>query len=492
MERIGAVDSHGTERNFYSSEASMNRLDGKAEGKARKKVTAKMKRKKKDKAIKTSGGTAAVSASCKKSDGKGWHCKRPAQHPQSLCRYHLSQLRSYSCTHSNGKVAGSVKEGPIGVAGRKKKTDIAGADSNFYYYYSGFGPWRGKMRGGSSDNGDQYDHHASDEDDGNEYSESGNGCDAAVAGDDQDSDDEDCFNDGGSEGNKSSCWKRGRRKMKARRYKLIVSIRLSSSSSQVNNNYAYIVSASPPQSKPGQECCRKRAACVGCVFFLRATTVFVEEMLGSTCWVSFFQAPSSHVTCEIVRQDVPQAIACDDQALVCSCHLHYTDLWFRYHSRFQVLVPCEDNGPQKPIIIARNATGLTLWSSESGTARPPRLSTARESPQLATTSRPPPTIATAAVEPTISDSVPDRSHPHGGGPVVPHAQAISTSSSIRAKLRPTAVFIRATASLSVSVSARPSSSASSTCICSLHRAATCVGRLRFHQTANDHPNRRLQ
>ncbi|THU54998.1 hypothetical protein C4D60_Mb11t01940 [Musa balbisiana] len=207
------------------SEASMNRLDGKAEGKARKKVTAKVKRKKKDKVIKTSGGTAAVmkgSANCKKSDGKGWHCKRPAQHSHSLCRYHLSQLRSYSCTHSNGKVAESVKEGPVGVAGRKKKADIAGVDSNFYYYYSGFGPWRGKMRGGSSDNGDQCDHNASDEDDGNEYSESGNGYDAAVAGDDQDSDDEDCFNDGGSEGNKRSCRKRGRRKMKARSLKSLL------------------------------------------------------------------------------------------------------------------------------------------------------------------------------------------------------------------------------------------------------------------------------
>ncbi|URD78318.1 WRC [Musa troglodytarum] len=208
-----------------SSEASMNRLAGKAEGKARKKATVKVKRKKKDKVINTSGGTAAVtkgSASCKKSDGKGWHCKRPAQHPHSLCRYHLSQLRSYSCTHGNGKVAESAKEGPVGVAGRKKKTDIAGADSNFYYYYSGFGPWRRKMRGGSSDNGDQCDHHASDEDDGNEYSESGDGYDAAVAGDDQDSDDEDCFNDGGSEGNKRSCRKRGRRKMKARSLKSLL------------------------------------------------------------------------------------------------------------------------------------------------------------------------------------------------------------------------------------------------------------------------------
>ncbi|URD78320.1 WRC [Musa troglodytarum] len=207
------------------SEASMNRLAGKAEGKARKKATVKVKRKKKDKVINTSGGTAAVtkgSASCKKSDGKGWHCKRPAQHPHSLCRYHLSQLRSYSCTHGNGKVAESAKEGPVGVAGRKKKTDIAGADSNFYYYYSGFGPWRRKMRGGSSDNGDQCDHHASDEDDGNEYSESGDGYDAAVAGDDQDSDDEDCFNDGGSEGNKRSCRKRGRRKMKARSLKSLL------------------------------------------------------------------------------------------------------------------------------------------------------------------------------------------------------------------------------------------------------------------------------
>ncbi|MQL77488.1 hypothetical protein Taro_009866, partial [Colocasia esculenta] len=135
---------------------------------------------------------AAAASTCKKSDGKGWHCKRPAQHPHSLCEYHLNQVRSYygngvgtghavhhhqqallkaqdaalvpdnkkknkkkktatttgkkdSCSH------GHKSSGGTGGRSRRKP------ESDFFYYYSGFGPWRGKRRcgGGESDRGDR-------------------------------------------------------------------------------------------------------------------------------------------------------------------------------------------------------------------------------------------------------------------------------------------------------------------------------------------------
>ncbi|MQL77451.1 hypothetical protein Taro_009867 [Colocasia esculenta] len=128
---------------------------------------------------------------CKKSDGKGWHCKRAAQRPHSLCEYHLTQVRSY---YSNGsgsnhalqqhlqpprKTHGGgidAKQNAVFIPDKKKNTkkkattakkddgskgDIGdGGDgrarkkptSDFYYYYSGFGPWRrGKRRSGGGE-----------------------------------------------------------------------------------------------------------------------------------------------------------------------------------------------------------------------------------------------------------------------------------------------------------------------------------------------------
>ncbi|RWW57327.1 hypothetical protein BHE74_00035914 [Ensete ventricosum] len=148
MERNGDVDPHAGERCFSDSEARINW--------SLKKETAKTRRKKKDDVVKARGGAGAMEAcsSCKKSDGEGWHCKRLAHHPHSLCNYHLAKLRSYNCSHGHGKASESSKEGHGDVGRRKKKTEVAGADSSFYYYYSGFGPWRGKMRGSSSDNGE--------------------------------------------------------------------------------------------------------------------------------------------------------------------------------------------------------------------------------------------------------------------------------------------------------------------------------------------------
>ncbi|URE04830.1 hypothetical protein MUK42_19998 [Musa troglodytarum] len=212
MERNGDVDPHAGKRCFSDSEARMNW--------SRKKETAKTRRKKKDDAVEARGGAAATEtcSSCKKSDGKGWHCKRRAHHPHSLCNYHLAQLRSYSCSHGHGKASWSPKEVHVDVGRRKKKTEAAGADSSFYYYYSGFGPWRGKTRGGSSDNGDGCSHPAADEEE----------VETPMAGEDEeDSEDDDHDingrdeNDGREEGRRSYR-RKGRKRMKARSLKSLL------------------------------------------------------------------------------------------------------------------------------------------------------------------------------------------------------------------------------------------------------------------------------
>lgn len=125
-----------------------------------------------------SSSTASVAATCTKSDGKRWHCKRKAHHPHSLCDYHLSQVRSY---YSNGVRTTHVlqqqqplsKQNSASIpdkmnTNKKKTTTKKGSSSNgnktstssggtagwtrrklpsdFFYYYSGFGPSRGKRR----------------------------------------------------------------------------------------------------------------------------------------------------------------------------------------------------------------------------------------------------------------------------------------------------------------------------------------------------------
>ncbi|XP_042463860.1 uncharacterized protein LOC122046959 isoform X1 [Zingiber officinale] len=175
-------------------------------------------------------------ARCKKSDGRGWHCKRLAQHPHSLCSYHLAQLRSYN--------ASKVEVSKENRAGRKKQADLlsggAADDSNFYYYYSGFGPWRGKTRS----SGSRSDHicvrgFALEDEDDKEEDREDNGIVHEVAavtiagGDEEDSD---VDNNGGSGGNREdntsrnasnrgnhkSYKKRGRKRMKARSLKSLL------------------------------------------------------------------------------------------------------------------------------------------------------------------------------------------------------------------------------------------------------------------------------
>ncbi|XP_078427621.1 putative membrane lipoprotein [Wolffia australiana] len=109
--------------------------------KARTTTTTKKKKKKKV------APEAAPSLVCKKTDGKGWQCKREAHHSHSLCEYHLIQVRSY---YSNGddqnpekKSAETKKTTRRNVSGRRSP------QTSDFYYYSGFGPWWGKRRSGA-------------------------------------------------------------------------------------------------------------------------------------------------------------------------------------------------------------------------------------------------------------------------------------------------------------------------------------------------------
>ncbi|KAG1362543.1 nucleolin [Cocos nucifera] len=197
----------------------------------------KIRRKRKEKEIETGSATAAeTTVSCKKSDGKGWHCKRPANLPHSLCLYHLAQLRSYSYSHS--KLAHPANGGQFSVQ-KKKKGDASGDGGNlyYYYYYAGFGPWRGKRRGdktGDVVNGDDtaIEQEEEEEEGGKEDSKYGDECDAPVAGDDEEEgdeddgrvhgDDDDGEEDSSDEEKNRNHRKRGRKPVKARSLKSLL------------------------------------------------------------------------------------------------------------------------------------------------------------------------------------------------------------------------------------------------------------------------------
>ncbi|XP_072954716.1 uncharacterized protein [Typha angustifolia] len=133
-------------------EVPISTIARREEKKTKKKIEKKKKVAKKE--VEESKVSAVDTVSiCKKTDGKGWHCKRPAHHPHSLCQYHLAQLRSYSTNYGASKA--STSRAGADAKSRKKKVGDDDASTNlYYYYYSGFGPWRGKRRGGSrGDNG---------------------------------------------------------------------------------------------------------------------------------------------------------------------------------------------------------------------------------------------------------------------------------------------------------------------------------------------------
>ncbi|XP_057980418.1 uncharacterized protein LOC131166127 [Malania oleifera] len=91
--------------------------------------------------------TAAI-ALCSRSDGRGWHCNREAKQGHTLCEHHLAQLRSYTT-----KGAAAVAHSAVAAAScprRNRKKPLISTNPHEFYYYSGFGPWWGKKRGGST------------------------------------------------------------------------------------------------------------------------------------------------------------------------------------------------------------------------------------------------------------------------------------------------------------------------------------------------------
>ncbi|KAJ6821519.1 uncharacterized protein M6B38_391460 [Iris pallida] len=190
-------------------------------------------------------GVDNVSRICKKNDGKGWHCNRPANPHHTLCDHHLTQLRSYSSTRYNSSSSNNIAreeavdnrdpvknqkkddvsrvkttrrpktKAPAAVAGSKSAGDC-------YYYYSGFGLQGGKSR---SDGGRKEEDVEAKE----LESESGDGgSDAPIAIDDLDNDtvedDENVKIVGNVVNNKGRIRrnKRGRKPIKARSLKSLM------------------------------------------------------------------------------------------------------------------------------------------------------------------------------------------------------------------------------------------------------------------------------
>ncbi|XP_074557851.1 uncharacterized protein LOC141813763 [Curcuma longa] len=234
-----AGEDTGVAENHLKNEATTVERDEARKEPVKKKKKKKQKKKKK----KMENAVAGVEeedentgARCKKSDGRGWHCKRRAQQPHSLCSYHLAQLRSYN--------ASKVEVNKESDAGRKKQADVSGGgaadDSDFYYYYSGFGPWRGKTRSSGSRSGigvrrfaleDNEDDHDEDREDNGIAFEAAA---VTIAGGDEEEDSD--VDDGGgggdrgdnssrnasNRGNYKSYKKRGRKRMKARSLKSLL------------------------------------------------------------------------------------------------------------------------------------------------------------------------------------------------------------------------------------------------------------------------------
>uniref|UniRef100_A0A0A9GJA6 WRC domain-containing protein n=1 Tax=Arundo donax TaxID=35708 RepID=A0A0A9GJA6_ARUDO len=87
---------------------------------------------------------------CKKNDGKRWHCHRTVSRPNTLCKYHFEQKRSYLNPEFALEVVAeaSLLQAPASKPtsskpGKKKPSDDSGATEGFYYY-AGFGPFRSK------------------------------------------------------------------------------------------------------------------------------------------------------------------------------------------------------------------------------------------------------------------------------------------------------------------------------------------------------------
>ncbi|KAL5225544.1 hypothetical protein ABZP36_012183 [Zizania latifolia] len=113
-------------------------------------------------AVVASSGEAQV-WTCKKNDGKRWHCQRRVSQPNSLCDYHFEQKRSYynplyECpseaaptqpAYSPPWPAPSKPSSKPSASSKARKKKVGDAGEGFYYY-TGFGPFRTKRHCRSS------------------------------------------------------------------------------------------------------------------------------------------------------------------------------------------------------------------------------------------------------------------------------------------------------------------------------------------------------
>ncbi|KAM1019361.1 hypothetical protein ACFX13_041450 [Malus domestica] len=117
------------------------------------------------------GDERTGSMCCQQNDGRGWHCKKKAKQGESFCNHHLSLLRSNCIVKANGNgycrdngnnhnisskkaaaaVSGAVQLKNGGGGGRKKVKKESAPNPYEFYYYSGFGPWRSRKRGGDKE-----------------------------------------------------------------------------------------------------------------------------------------------------------------------------------------------------------------------------------------------------------------------------------------------------------------------------------------------------
>ncbi|XP_057981408.1 uncharacterized protein LOC131166834 [Malania oleifera] len=99
-------------------------------------------------------------ALCSKSDGRGWHCKREAKQGHTLCEHHLAQLRSYTASRPSSRKTEKTVASGVAITSHStattscprpnRKKPLISTNPHEFYYYSGFGPWWGKKRGGST------------------------------------------------------------------------------------------------------------------------------------------------------------------------------------------------------------------------------------------------------------------------------------------------------------------------------------------------------
>ncbi|KAF0898817.1 hypothetical protein E2562_011889 [Oryza meyeriana var. granulata] len=132
----------------------------KEEDEPTKKVKAKKEEGDSDSAPAVAAAAGGQIWTCKKNDGKRWHCQRRVSQPNSLCDYHSDQKkRAYynplyeSPTDESAPAPDPPSAPPASskpsTSSKARKKKVADAGEGFYYY-TGFGPFRTKRHCRSS------------------------------------------------------------------------------------------------------------------------------------------------------------------------------------------------------------------------------------------------------------------------------------------------------------------------------------------------------